>query len=154
MHFGKKIGGIMKKILKILSFVLLFLCISCSAFAQINIPYSIKGDLSIEESELYDYVGFNFSIKNKSEKRINTVTVVFYVFDENGEPPFGMKNHIVLNLNCTIEPGEILEDCLSLDNYVYCLDSERYEIDYLYVSRISYDDGSVWSDPFGTFVQL
>ena len=130
---------------------MLFLCTSCSAFAQINIPYSIKGDLSIEESELYDYVGFNFSIKNKSEKRINTVTVVFYVFDENGEPPFGMKNHIVLNINCNIEPNEIIEDCISLDEFIFSFESSGYVIDYLYISQILYDDGAVWTDSFGVF---
>jgi len=124
---------------------------SCSVFAAENVPYLIQGELSTEESEIYDFMGFNFFFKNKGEKTISKLTVVFYVFDENGEPPFGMKNHIVLNINCNIEPNEIIEDCISLDDFIFSFESSGYVIDYLYISQILYDDGAVWTDSFGVF---
>lgn len=142
----------MKKYLKILCLFLFFNFVSCSVFAEIKIPYIISGNITFEESEKYDFLGLNFRLKNKSPKKMNKVTLVFYVFDENGEPPLCVKNHIVLTLNCEIEPGEILEDCISLDKYVFNLDSEYYEIDYLYVSQIVYEDETTWNDPFGNYM--
>ena len=61
-----------------------------------------------------------------------------------------MKNHIVLNINCNIEPNEIIEDCISLDEFIFSFESSGYVIDYLYISQILYD-GAVWTDSFGVF---
>lgn len=142
----------MKKCFIFICLLSVFQFCSCSTFVKNKIPYGVQGDLSTNDSNLYDFLGLNLCIKNNSEKTISKVTVVFYVFDENGEPPYGMQNHIVLTIGCQIKPNEILEDCFSLDKYVYSLESMELTIDYLYVSKIEYDDGSEWCDPFGANV--
>ena len=37
----------------------------------------------------------------------------------------------------------------SLDDYISEMPDEAYQIDFLYVSKIEYDDGGVWEDPYG-----
>jgi len=118
-------------------------------FSVEHCPYSVKAQLVFDESECYELMGLDFQIKNNESKTIKELTLVFYVFNEDGEPSFGVKNNIVLKLKCEIPEGTLLDDCIPLDKYVYNLDSENYEIDYLYVSKIVYEDGSVWLDPFG-----
>jgi hypothetical protein len=139
----------MKSVGKILICFFVFQFVSCNLFSAEKCPYSVKAQLVFDDSECYDFMGLDFKIKNNDERAIQELTLVFYVFDEDGEPASGVKNNIVLKLKCEIPGGELLEDCISLDKYVYNFDSENYEIDYLYVSKIVYDDGSVWTDPFG-----
>ena len=137
---------------KVLVCFFVFQFASCNLFSAEKCPYSVKAQLVFDDSECYDFMGLDFQIKNNDVRAIQELTLVFYVFDGDGEPASGVKNNIVLKLKCEIPGGELLDDCISLDKYVYNLDSENYEIDYLYVSKIVYDDGTVWSDPFGNML--
>lgn len=132
-----------------IGFVILFIT-SCSVYAKEPAPYYINADFVMEEnSSDYEICGVDLYFLNKIEKKIEEFTVVFYLFDEDGEPISEGKSNIVLNVNREIGDNQAYFDCLSLDKYFNEKPDFYTSIDYLYVSRIVYEDGSVWQDPFG-----
>lgn len=118
-------------------------------FASEKNPYFISGEMVVDASSKYEAAGFNFNLINRSEKNIKSFTVVFYIFDEDGNPPALGRNNIVVTINSEVLSQENYESCISLDSFLYEIPEEPYEVDYLYVSKIVYEDDSVWSDPFG-----
>lgn len=139
----------MKNKYKILvSFAFIFFC-NFYSFCSEKIPYFISGEMVIDSSSKYEVAGFDFNFINKSEKNIKSFTVVFYVFDEDGNPPALGRNNIVITINSEVLSQESYENCVSLDSFLYEIPEEPYEVDYLYVSKIVYEDDYVWSDPFG-----
>lgn len=129
-------------------FTFILFCNSCF-FASEQIPYFVSGEMVVDSSSKYEVAGFDFNFINKSEKNIKSFTIVFYIFDEDGNPPALGKNNIVITINSKILSQENYESCVSLDSFLYEIPEEPYEVDYLYVSKIVYEDDSVWSDPFG-----
>lgn len=136
---------------KIISFFICILFSNCKLFANEKIPYLINGEMVLDSSSKYEAAGFDFCFINKSEKNIKSFTIVFYVFDEDGNPPLMGRNNIVITVNSIVLAKESLENCVSMDSFLYEIPEEPYEIDYLYVSRIVYEDDSVWTDPFGLY---
>lgn len=136
---------------KIISFFICILFSNCKLFANEKIPYLINGEMVLDSSSKYEAAGFDFYFINKSEKNIKSFTIVFYVFDEDGNPPLMGRNNIVITVNSNVLAKESLENCVSMDSFLYEIPEEPYEIDYLYVSRIVYEDDSVWTDPFGLY---
>ena len=139
----------MKKFCLLINLLFIFFT-SCNLFADEKVPYAIEGCILTDESEIYDYMGLELKVQNKADVKIKGITIVFFIFDEDGEPTSNIKNNIVLNIHCDIPPNATLEDCISLDNYVYVFEDMEYSVDYLYISKIDYTDGSSWQDPFGT----
>ena len=139
----------MKKVCLLLNLFLIFFT-SCNLFANEKIPYGIEGNILTEDSEIYEYMGLELKVQNKSDVKIKGITIVFFLFDEDGEPTSNIKNNIVLNIGCDVPANGTLEDCISLDKYVYVFEDMLYSIDYLYISKIFYADGTTWSDPFGS----
>lgn len=130
-----------------IAFLLLFS--GCQLMAREKTPYLVSAEMVMEDSADYEVAGLNLYLMNKSEKEIQSFTVVFFLFDEDGNPPEYMKNTLVLSINTQIDAGESFETCLSLDGYLYSIPQEAYQVDYLYLSKITYADGTVWSDPYG-----
>lgn len=127
-----------------------FLVTACSADSSEIVPYAIEGEIEMDESsELYDFAGLNMTFYNRSEKTVEEMTIVFYMFDSNGEPISIGKGNITLHVKATVESKEFENMRVSLDPFFYVIPDDVYTIDYLYVSKINYTDGSVWSDPFG-----
>ncbi len=137
---------------KVLIFLSLFIFFSCSLFAKEPAPYVIGGEMVTEESAAYDVAGLDLFLMNKSDKKISEFTLVFFIFDEDGNPPEGARNSIVLTVSAEVEPYDSLSTCLSLDKYVYYVLDEPYFVDYMYLSKIVYENGTQWTDPFGTQV--
>ncbi len=138
---------------KIISKFLLIICIlfsACSAYAKESVPYIVSGEvvLSSEASE-FNAAGFEFYFLNKSEKTVKKFTLVFFLFDEDGEPISNGRSNIVISVEHEIEGNDYLTACLSLDKYLNEIPEVPYEVDYLYVSKIEYVDGSDWDDPLG-----
>ena len=59
------------------------------------------------------------------------------------------RNRLDFSIEREIGPDEDFSVCLSLDSYMTFVPQSLLEIDYLYVSRITYADGSIWVDPYG-----
>ena len=139
----------MKEIIKIFLFSFIFTFSSCSVFADQQIPYLIGGEMVMEASTDYELAGFDFTFVNKSEKAIKSFTFIFFIYDQDGNIPAVGRNNLVINLNASLESGEVLKTCIPLDDYLYEIPEDVYQIDYLYVSKIIYQDGSEWTDPLG-----
>ena len=78
--------------------------------------------------------------------------VVFYVLDENGEPPLQGRNFVVLTVQEEVPAGGILSGRIDVSDWV-CFESDKeYGTDFVFVSKIVYNDGSSWSDDTGLFV--
>lgn len=86
---------------------------------------------------------------NKSEKIVNEFTVVFYIFDSEGELISSNKNNIVFSIKQNISSNESYECLVNVDDYFSSNQDDEYFLDYLYVSQIKYSDGSEWQDSFG-----
>lgn len=125
---------------------------SCTLYGNNKVPYLLEGEITIEESSNYEYAGLNLSLYNKSELDIKGVTVVFYLFDQDGNVPSIGRNNIVLNMELEVAAGKKLDCCIPMDNYLYEIPEYPYQVDYLYLSKIQYTDGSIWVDPFGIAV--
>lgn len=140
-----------KKVLKIFSFVIINLfLISCNLFAKENVPYVVNGEFSIDNANCdFEIGGVNLYFFNKKEKPIKNFTVVFFLFDEDGEPVNVNKNSLVFNVEQYVGANESIDFCLDLDDYIFFEPNDSWFIDYLYVSEIVYEDGYVWLDPFG-----
>jgi len=130
-----------------------FLFCNCSiavvAATGNTVPYSISGEMVLESSSVYNTAGFEFMFYNGSEKSVSGFTVVFYLFDEDGEVPLTGRNNIVLSVDSEVSPYSMVELCVSLDKYLSYIPEVPYTVDFLYVSSISYEDSSKWTDPFG-----
>jgi len=145
----------MKRIFKVFGIVaVISTFFSCQLFGAVQdslkkTPYQIKGEMVMEDSDIYKNAGFEFSFNNLSEKTVSGFTVVFFLFDEEGEPPSGARSNIVLSITARVNGNESIEDCVNLDKYIYVVPEVPFTVDYLYVSKIIYEDGSIWSDPLG-----
>ena len=131
-------------------FVLFFLVSGCSAFSAERIPYSVSADFVMEEnSDDYKICGADILFYNNSDITVKEFVIAFYLFDSEGEPAQSCSSLLTFDIEKEIEGGELFKFCLSLDSYMTVIPQELLEIDYLYVSKIIYDDGSVWEDPYG-----
>lgn len=138
--------------LKLLFFVFCLNFSSCSLFAGESCPYLVNGEVRITtDADEFELAGFDLYFLNKSEKRIESFTIVFYLFDEDGEPVSNGRCNFVLSIKKTVDAGDSMETCISLDSYLQEIPEYSYEVDYLYVSKINYEDGSVWDDPLGLY---
>ena len=140
----------MKKNYLIVFLFLLVLFSGCKNFSIESVPYLISGEFVMESgSENYSVCGFDFQFYNQSVKNIKEISVVFFLFDKDGEPAHECSNRIAFDIEAKIEAGVPFKKCLSLDRFMNQFPEELLYVDYLYVSRIEYEDGSLWEDPFG-----
>ena len=141
-----------RKIYRILLFMMFLILFGtgCKTYSLEKIPYVMTGDFVMEESSAdYSICGVDFFLLNKSEKEIKNLTIVFFLFDKDGEPAFECRSKISAQIEKNISAGEDCSFCMSLDNFMNSIPSEYLIVDYLYLSKIEYQDGSVWEDPYG-----
>ena len=142
----KKIDNLFCVSLFVLFFLIYFSGCKCNEMH--GLPYMIDGKLDMKnENSTVCNVELNFY--NKSEKIVNEFTVVFYIFDSEGELISSNKNNIVLSIKQNISSNESYECLVNVDDYFSSNQDDEYFLDYLYVSQIKYSDGSEWQDSFG-----
>ncbi len=140
----------MKNFARVFIFVCTILLISCKAYSQDTVPYVISGEFVMnEDSEDYSICGVDFYLLNKSEKEIKTINIIFFLFDQDGEPASECRNKISVEVEKCLIGGESCSFCLSLDSFMNTVPASPLLIDYLYLGKIEYLDGSLWEDPFG-----
>ena len=138
---------------KYVIFAMLLPLTCCTCFSRESVPYVIDAQMEMsDESESYEIAGIDLYFFNKDEKPVKELTVVFYLFDGDGEPVFSARSNISLCIQKVVPPQEGVRMTVSLDPYLYEIPEELYSVDYLYISRIVYEDGSDWSDPYGLMV--
>lgn len=142
----KKIDNLFCVSLFVLFFLIYFS--GCKSNEKQGLPYMIDGKIDMKnENSTVCSVELNFY--NKSEKIVNEFTVVFYIFDSEGELISSNKNNIVLSIKQNISSNESYECLVNVDDYFSSNQDDEYFLDYLYVSQIKYSDGSEWQDSFG-----
>lgn len=138
------------KFLKILCCIIVLAFFGCSAFSLERSPYTINADFVMdEESSVYKICGVELSFSNLAAETVKEFEVVFFLFDSDGEPAYECPNRLAFSIEREIGSNEDFSVCLSLDSYMTFVPQSLLEIDYLYVSRITYADGSIWVDPYG-----
>ena len=110
-------------------------------------PYSIVGEMEINQKTEEAFLEYTFC--NDSKKVVKDFTIVFYVFDSDGDVPLKNKNNIVVRIQTEVGAKEELSDKIKLNEYLSYIPEEPFFIDYLYVSSINYIEGTLWNDPFG-----
>ena len=140
----------MKRFLRIISFLVFLLLSGCKAFSLDSIPYVISGTFVMEDSSTdYQICGVDFNLLNKGDKEIKRINIVFFLFDKDGEPAYECRNRISVEIEKYIYPGENVSFCMSLDSFMNLIPEDILLVDYLYIAKIEYEDGSVWEDPYG-----
>ena len=110
-------------------------------------PYSIVGEMEINQKTEEAFLEYTFC--NDSKKVVKDFTIVFYVFDSDGDVPLKNKNNIVVRILTEVGAKEELSDKIKLNEYLSYIPEEPFFVDYLYVSSINYIEGTLWNDPFG-----
>ena len=110
-------------------------------------PYSIVGEMEINHKTEEVFLEYTFC--NDSKKVVKDFTIVFYVFDSDGDVPLKNKNNIVVRIQTEVGVKEELSDKIKLNEYLSYIPEEPFFVDYLYVSSINYIEGTLWNDPFG-----
>ena len=110
-------------------------------------PYSIVGEMEINQKTEEAFLEYTFC--NDSKKVVKDFTIVFYVFDSDGDVPLKNKNNIVVRIQMEVGEKEELSDKIKLNEYLSYIPEEPFFVDYLYVSSINYIEGTLWNDPFG-----
>ena len=146
---AKKTGGL--HVSAKLKFAFAAMYIICFVFPfYAHTPYRIQGEVSVgADAELYEYGYIALTFYNASKRTIRKFFAVVFLSGSDGESPFTEGNCIVLECDENIAPYAVVNAEFSLDDYISEMPDEAYRIDFLYVSKIEYDDGSVWEDPYG-----
>ena len=146
-------GLYIRKCISVMVFILFPFFISCKSDSfglYDSVPYVLSGDFVMEENSTdYSICGVDFSLLNKSEKEIKRVSIVFYLFDQDGEPAYECQNKVSVQIDKSISSGEVSCFCMSLDRFMNSIPENNLTVDYLFLSRIEYEDGSHWEDPYG-----
>lgn len=125
-----------------------FLCfIVVTNLLNAKAPYSIVGEMEINQKTEEAFLEYTFC--NDSKKIVKDFTIVFYVFDSDGDVPLKNKNNIVVRIQTEVGAKEELSDKIKLNEYLSYIPEEPFFVDYLYVSSINYIEGTLWNDPFG-----
>ena len=124
----------------------------CKKELDISVPYTIDGFLDVQADSKDERLFFEYEFENSGKKDVCEFVVVFYVLDENGEPPLQGRNFVVLTVQEEVPAGGILSGRIDVSDWV-CFESDKeYVTDFLFVSKIVYNDGSSWIDDTGLFV--
>ncbi|MGI5107371.1 hypothetical protein H0R94_10155 [Treponema socranskii] len=150
---AKKNGGV--HVFAKLKFAFAAMCVLCFSFPlYARSPYRIKGEVSVgADAAFYEYAGIALAFYNASGRAVRKFFAVVFLSGSDEESPFTEGNCIVLEYDENIAPYAVVNAEFSLDDYISEMPDEAYCIDFLYVSKIEYDDGSVWEDPFGLYAK-
>jgi len=138
----------MNKLKIVVSLLFCFFLSSCDFIYSLP-PYLVQGNFIMDDSIYDDFSVFEYAFENNSEKTVTAFCLVFYLFDSDGNPAVNGNPCITRLVKKEIGPGEILKSFFSLDEYLAVVPEEELQVEYLYVSRIEYSDGSEWKDRFG-----
>lgn len=111
-------------------------------------PYSIYGEPFFYKNGIN--TGFEFFIENNGENPIEKFSIVFSMFDEDGEPVFD-SGWISIDVEKTILQGETYSYMIDIEDFINADDVQTLITDYLYLSKIVFANGEVWEDPFGLY---
>jgi hypothetical protein len=137
-------------------FIIAFLLPSCTAIIPGSPPFVITAPVCelADNSYEFTHAGILFNFENKSNKDIDSITASFMLFDARTQAnPFMWSNLFEIKKLIFIPSGENTRVILSLDKFIYITPTEPYLIDFFYISKIEYTDGSIWEDKYGVYIK-
>lgn len=131
----------------------LILMTSCCSMKQFSPPYLVTEQYVRigQEGQSYMVAGAHFTLFNNSDKTMTKFTLSFRLYDSDGELSGIGTNCLVSNYEGVVLPHKEAKVIVSLDSAVGSELKDAYQIDYVYVTSITYSDGSVWTDPLGLY---
>jgi len=105
-----------------------------------------------ERPNYFNYAGLVFNFLNTAQENVDSITVSFMLFDAGTqESPFIGSNKFEITKFDLVLPNENKKVIISLDRFIYIAPAEPYLIDFFYVSKIHYTNGSTWQDKYGKY---
>lgn len=136
--------------------LLLFMVSGCSDNASdiTKPPFSVTQpeykDSSKDSRCVLGGVYFNFY--NRGECSVAYIETRMNVYDrKTRKTAFTGYGTIESGSSVKIRKNETRQLCVSLDQYITVKALEGYYIDQFYISRIEFEDGTVWEDNFGLY---
>lgn len=129
------------------------LLMSCGTIFNVDCPY-VLNDPHVElgyKADNHKYAGAYFEFFNDSSKTVKEFSVSFLLFDSDGKSPFIGSNQITSKIVTSLGPEQSDDFIVNLDPYLTVVPSEPYEMDFVFIKKIIYTDGSTWSDPMGMY---
>jgi hypothetical protein len=142
--------------IKLFILIIVFSLPSCDILIKGSPPFVITTPVCelADNSSEFTHAGLLFHFKNKSNKDISSITVSFMLFDFKIQTsPFIGSNLFEIKKVTFISSGENTRISLSLDRFIYITPTEPYLIDFFYISRIEYTNGSIWEDKYGAYIE-
>ncbi len=140
---------------RIVLFLLIVAMSMLSCVHSQSVPYAItEPECKVGSIEnFHNFAGVHFNFYNNSEKPIYSIAFSFLVFDSDGESsPLIGSNIFSARIFETVEGHDMREVVFSLDPYISQVPNEPYIIDFFYISKIEYIDGTNWTDPYGAWM--
>ena len=109
-------------------------------------PYLLSGEMKKNVKGLEN--AFEYEMKNLSDKTICEYQLILSLFDYDGEPAL-QGDYVTLDVKEKIQAGNYSKNEIDLSPYLFENPEDVYLIDYFYASRVVFDDGTVFEDPFG-----
>lgn len=124
----------------------------CKKEHSISVPYELEYVLKTDEDSENKKFLFEFDFENLDDRKILNFEVIFFVFDENGEPPLYGKNYEVLSVKEEVGGNSKMKYSCDISDFFEFDPDLSYNVDFVYVSKITYDDGEVWKNDVGHYV--
>lgn len=119
---------------------------SCKLNAQEQPDFDFEARIVTEEGkEFYDIAGMELYFGNYSGKTVEKFQISFQLFDETGMPFNKGIYEVVGNTN----HNEYCHIFLKLDELFNNQDPKKCTLDYMFINKIIYTDGTEYNDPHG-----
>ena len=131
----------------------IFSCSSFEDFISVDCPYvASEAEIICEAKDsVCEFAYAKFDFYNKKDIPVKSLRFSFRFYDEEGEIPFAGDNLVQADLSSEIAGKSKEEILISLDDFIYASVPENLQADYLYIEKISYADGSTWTDKWGIY---
>lgn len=134
----------MKKILFFLYFQIILLFLN----AKEVFPYKISNEIFLDFFS-DEKVNIELRFTNNSSKEIEKIDITFFLFDSFGEPLNYNDDKISITICKKILPFEDSNISFSIPKNDSIEEVDSFFIDYFFVNKIYYSDGTSWDDMFG-----
>ena len=135
-----------------------FVCVliafsSCCTMKQIAPPYLITNQTVkvCENRGYHTFAGAYITFYNNSNMTVKKCSLSFRLYDSDGTAVGLGSNLVTSDYLGEIAPHEKADIIVSLDTVLEAAAQDAYQLDFVYAASITYNDGSVWTDPVGMF---
>lgn len=140
-------------LLKVFLPAVLLLAVSCRQ--SLDMPPVVVSKASCvltSQSGSFEHAGVTFRCRNTGDRQMVSLEVSFIVFsDASGGNPLYGSNVVTAEVAAVLQPGQTGTFEISLDDQLAYLPDRPFVIDYFYVRKVTFDDGTVWTDMYGLY---